>query len=224
MITIKNKSATLFKKIPVVRKTILITGLFIMPLFIMAQEKNEDKFHKLPIMISYGNQVVGLPYKNLFQAFNPAVFIGTEFSINKSRKHRLCQALGIGFITNEAMGNTITLNTDFCYRYTGKWGIFSDFSIGLGVLNQYQTREKYSINQTTGEYKKVKDFGKPAMLAEYSNSLGYDFSVKKNLPFAIFIKYNFIIQMPYFDFKLFPVMPQSVIQLGTIIKIRKNEK
>jgi hypothetical protein len=175
-------------------------------------------------MISYGNQVVGLPNQNLFQAFNPAVFAGTEFSYNKSRKHRLCQTLGIGFIANEAMGNTITLNTDFCYRYTCKLGFFSDFSLGLGVLNQYQTRQKYSINTTTGEYKKVKDFGKPAMLAGFSYSLGYDFSVKKNLPFSLFIKYNCFMQMPYFDFKLFPVMPQSVIQLGTIIKIRKNEK
>ncbi len=221
---IKNKAGTLIKRILIVRKTMIITGLFIMPLFIMAQEKSEDKFYKLPLMISYGNQVVGLPYQNLFQAFNPAVFIGTEFSYNKSRKHRLCQTLGIGLITNEAIGNTITLNTDFCYRYIGKLGIFSDFSVGLGVLNQYQTRQKYSINLTTGEYKKIKDFGKPAMMLEYNYSLGYDFSVKKNLPFSVFIKYNFFIQMPYFDFKAFPVMPQSVIQLGTIIKIRKNEK
>ncbi len=221
---IKNKSGTLIKRILVVRKTMIITSLFITPLFMMAQENTEVKFHKLPLMISVGNQVVGLPYQSLFQAFNPAVFAGTEFSYNKNRKHRLCQSLGIGFIRNEAIGNTITLNTDFCYRYTGKLGIYSDFSIGLGALSQYQTRQKYSINTTTGEYKKVKDFGKPAMLAEFSYSLGYDFSIKKNLPFSLFIKYNCFIQMPYFDFKLFPVMPQSIMQLGTIIKFRKNEK
>ena len=221
---IKNQSGTLIKRIRLVRKTILLTGLISMPLFIKAQENMEPKFCTLPLMISYGNQVVGLPYQNLFQAFNPSVFTGTEFSYNKSRKHRLCQTLGMGFIANEAIGNTITLNTDFCYRYTGKVGIFSDFSFGIGALNQYQRRAKYSIDPSTSEYKKVNDFGKPAVLAGYSYSIGYDFSVKKHLPFALFIKYNCFVQTPYFDYSLFPVMPQSVLQLGTIIKIRKNEK
>jgi hypothetical protein len=220
---IKNKSGIFITKKPLMRKIIII-GLLLMPFYTWAQENTKGTFHKLPFTISYGNQVVDLPYQNLFQAFNPAVFTGTEFGYNKSRKHRLCQTLGIGFITNESIGNTITLNTDFCYRYTGKIGVLSDFSLGLGVINQYQARQKYSINVTTGEYKKVKDFGKPAMLAEYNYSLGYDFSVKKNLPFSLFIKYTCFVQMPYFDFKAFPVMPQSVLQLGTIIKIRKNEK
>ncbi len=195
-----------------------------MPLFIMAQENTEVKFCKLPLLISSGNQTVGLPYQNLFHAFNPAFYAGTELSYNKSRKHRLCQNMSVGFIANEAVGNTITFSTDFCYRYTNKLGIFSDFSLGLGILNQIQTRKIYSINPTTGEYHRVKDFGKLAMLAEYSYSLGYDFSVRKNYPFSVFIKYNFFIQWPYFDFRMFPIMPQSVLQIGTTIKIRKNEK
>lgn len=208
------------------RKVIILLSLISVSLSIKAQNDaaQTDKYYKLPLQISFGNQCVGLAYQNLFSAFNPSLSVGTEIGYNKRIKHRISQTASIGFFANDVIGNTVSLSTDFCYRYNHKSGVFADISLGLGLLNQFHPRDIYEYNSTTGEYDKVKDFGKLAALLENGLSLGYDLSKTTKYPISIFVKHNFFIQSPYFDIKSFPIMPQSITQIGLKINIKKNEK
>jgi|GEM_PF-3034636 len=207
-------------------KFILCTCLLCISQLTKSQSNTIDsiEYYRFPLQVSFGNQCVGLPYQNVFSTFNPAFYLGTEVGYNKNRKHHICQTAGLGFYANEVIGNTITLNSDFCYRFTHKSGVFADISLGLGIINQFHPRDIYEYSPSTGAYDKVKDYGKLAILLENGLSLGYDLSYKTKIPISIFIKHNFFIQTPYFDLKSFPFMPQSITQIGLKIKIRKYEK
>ena len=207
-------------------KLILLAFLLITLPVITEARTNPDSTHyfKLPVRISLGSQVVGFPYENLFSSFNPTFSIGTEFRYNKSEKHRIYQTLNLGFSSSPQIGYKLMLNSDFCYRYTHSSGVFADISIGLGLANQYHPRETYKYNEATGEYDHVKDRGVFGLMLGYGMSLGYDFSRKTRIPVSVFVKNTFFVQSPYFDLKDFQIMPQSTIQIGFTIKIRKNEK
>ena len=199
--------------------------LLLLPFFTQAGPKPDSTHYcKYPVRISFGSQVVGFPYQNLFSAFHPVFSAGTEFRYNKNEKHRICQTLNIGYSFNEQIGNKLLLNSDFCYRYTHSSGVFADISMGLGLVDQYHPRKTYKYNSSTGEYDRVSDWGKFGIQLGYGMSLGYDLSRKTHYPVSLFVKNTFFIQSPYFDLKDFPVMPQSTVQIGVTIKIRKNEK
>ena len=199
--------------------------LVLLPFLSEAQTDAASTHHfRLPIRVSFGSQVVGFPFQNLFNAFNPYLSAGTEFRINKSEKHRLCQTVNLGASFSDEIGTKLFLNTDFCYRYTHSSGVFGDISLGIGLLNQYHSRKTYKFNSSTGEYDPVSDHGIFGVLFGYGMSLGYDFSRKTRYPVSVFVKNTFYIQSPYFDNKDFSIMPQSTIQIGLTFKIKKHEK
>lgn len=74
------------------------------------------QYYKQPVRLSFGNQVVGFPFQNLFTSFHPGLMAGTEFGYNKSEKHRICQTLNLGFSFSRQIGNNVMLSSDFCYR------------------------------------------------------------------------------------------------------------
>ncbi|MCX6266748.1 MAG: hypothetical protein NTW16_05235 [Bacteroidetes bacterium] len=205
----------------------LIIVVLLVSLTIIAEAQTDHAatpYFRLPIRVSFGSQAVGFPYQNLFSAFNPSFSAGTEFRYNKNETHRICQTLNVGFSVSDQIGSKVMLNSDFCYRYTHSSGVFADISIGLGLLNQFHARKTYQYNSSTGEYDKVKDYGTFGLMLGYGMSLGYDFSRKNRYPVSIFVKNTFYIQSPYFDMTNFPIMPQSTIQIGLTVKIRKHEK
>ncbi|MEI7725596.1 MAG: hypothetical protein WCK09_10860 [Bacteroidota bacterium] len=204
---------------------IFVLLMISMPVISEAQtDSASTRYFKLPARVSFGSQIVGFPYQNLFNAFNPYLSVGTEFRLNKSEKHRICQTLNLGMSFSDEIGTKIFLNSDFCYRYTHSTGIFGDISVGLGLLNQYHVRKTYKFNSSTGEYDKVSDHGIFGVFFGYGMSLGYDFSRKTRYPVSLFVKNTFYIQSPYFDNKDFSIMPQSTIQIGFTIKFKKHEK
>ena len=204
---------------------IFVFLLALMPWISEAQNNPAPvQYYKQPVRLSFGNQVVGFPFQNLFTSFHPGLMAGTEFGYNKSEKHRICQTLNLGFSFSRQIGNKVMLSSDFCYRYTHPSGAFAELSFGFGVLNQYHARETYKFNSSSGEYDRVGDPGKFGTMLGYGMGLGYDFSRKGGFPVSVFIKNTFFIQSPYFDLKDFPVMPQSTLQAGLTIKIRKHAK
>ena len=192
-----------------------------------AQSKNLSdsiQFQKISLQLSFGNQCVGFPYQNLFSAFNPSFSAGIEYRYNKNLKHSLIQTARFNFNGNQSIGNSFAFITEFRYRYTHKSAFFADASVGLGFLNQYHPREIYKLNTETGEYNKVKDKGKGGNVVGYGISVGYDFSKKTKYPVAVFIRNNFWIQTPYFETTMFPIIPQSITQIGLTYKFKRNEK
>lgn len=189
---------------------------------IWAQDNAGIKYSKFPLKIAFGNHAVGFPFQNSFDAFNPHRSVGTERCLNKNQKHHLFAASNLGFIRNKVIGNTITMDLDFGYRYTSKRGVFMEAALGLGVLDQFHPRVIYEQNTSDGTYKKIKDKGTFASLIGLKMGIGYDFSKNTDHPFRIGLAHNFFVQTTYFDVENFPIMPQSTTNILITYKFIKS--
>lgn len=203
------------------KKHLLILFLLLSSLFLRAQEKNQN-FYKFPLKVAIGNQIVGFPYQNLFQAINPSFSLGTELGLNKNSKHHLFLAANLGFINNKVIGDMITLGVDFGYRYTHKKGLFIEGSLGMGLLSQFHPRPVYEQNETTGIYEKVTDNGTLASFIGFNTGIGYDFTKKTKYPFRLGLTHYFFIQTTYFDIENFSIMPQSTTSIVLTYKFKKQ--
>ena len=204
------------------RKYLLILFALSSSYLIKAQDASPLAFYKFPLKINIGNHVVGFPFQNSFNAFNPHFSVGTELGLNKNQKHRLLLSSNLGFIRNKIIGNTITIDFDLGYRYNHKTSFFIETAFGLGALNQFHPRDIYKLNTTDGTYEKISDNGTFASLIEFKTGLGYDFSMNSTSPFRIGINHNFFIQTPYFDIENFPIMPQSTTNISITYKFKKK--
>jgi len=200
-------------------KFLLLIAAFLCSNFIKAQ--GDVAYSKFPLRIEIGNHVVGFPFQNSFNSFNPNFSVGTERGLNKSQKYHLFVSTDLGFIRNKVIGNTLTFDLNLGYRYTHRAGLFFETSLGLGILDQFHPREVYTLNESENRYEKSSDSGMFASLIGLKTGIGYDFSKKSNLPFRIGISHDFFIQAPYFDVANFPIMPQSTTNISFTYKFKK---
>lgn len=206
-----------------VKSTVLLGLLLILPCITYAQaDSSSRQYYRLPIIVTYGNQDVAFGLQNLFAAYNPSVALGTEIVYNKSQRHKIGQSAELGFIANETLGNKTSLSTAFFYRYCHRSGLFAGIELGLGLAQQYHPRQVYEYNAELRDYEKAKDTGISSLQAGYGLHLGYDFARNGDIPLSIFIKNNLVIQSPYLDLTTFPIMPQSITQLGLKIQLTKK--
>lgn len=190
-------------------------------LALQAQSEDEVSYSRFSAKAAIGNHAVGFPFQNSFSAINPHFSLGAEYGINKNPKNRFFAATNLGFIGNDVIGNTITLDLDLGYRFTHKSGLLFETDLGLGILNQYHPGDIYELDTSDGTYDKIKDKGTSASLVGFRMGLGYDLSRKSDFPFRLSLNHHFFIQSPYFDVKNFPIMPQSTTNITVTYKFKK---
>lgn len=191
--------------------------------FITPSYAQDGHHYKYPIKLMYGNHSVGTG-ENGFDNFNPNVVLETELQYNKSKRHKIGQTAGVGFSKNTVIGNKVYLKTATFYRYTHKIGAFVDIGIDLGMNQQFHPRDVYVYDEESGKYEAKNDYGITTVMGGFEIGLGYDFSEKEILPVSVFLRFNNYVQAPYLDLDVFPVMFQTVTQIGVNFKIKKNEK
>jgi hypothetical protein len=182
-------------------------------IFFLSQIKIYAIEQKFPVSASLINHTWAFPFQQVFRIkpFYPGGVAGTEYVYKENKRSRLFQTLNLGFFLNKTTGSAVFLASDFGYRYTTKFGVFADVSLGLGYLHAFYPRKIYRQNEQN-EYVKVHDIGKPVVMVSTSFSLGYDCSKKTSLPLSPFIKYQWFAQYPYFE--LIPIRPNGILHLG----------
>lgn len=203
------------------RKYVLMLLALSSAYLIKAQDVNPITYAKFPLKIAIGNHAVGFPFQNSFSAFNPHFSVGTELGLNRNSKHHLFVSSNLGFIRNNVIGNTITMDLDLGYRYTNKTGLFLETTLDLGILEQFHPRVIYEQNTTDHTYQKITDKGTFASLIGLKMGIGYDFSKNPKYPFRIGINHHFFIQTVYFDVANFPIMPQTTTNITITYKFKK---
>ncbi|HEX8546271.1 MAG TPA: hypothetical protein VF691_04870 [Cytophagaceae bacterium] len=184
-----------------------------------ATEINSSKYKKYPFIFSIGNHAVSMPfYRMLRKPFHPAFAIGTELTYKRGKHGLLSQTLNLGYFYNKYNATGLSVQTELAYRYTTGIGFFGDAFIGAGYLHTFRVRKIYEADGK-GDYVPVRDMGKPSVLASFSLGLGYDFSNKGHLPFALFARYQWFAQIPYVD--PLPFWPQAITSIGLRFYFRK---
>jgi len=189
-----------------------IIVLFI-PLLIFGGIKAENRL--FPVSVSVLNQSWAFPMSG-FTRFTP-LYPGVTTGIFRLRADRLFsfpQSAHLGYFYNNVAGSAAFLYVDQGIHFSPKCGFYADISLGLGYMQAFHPRDIY--RKENDVYEKVRDLGKPSFMFSFSQSIGYDLTIKFSMPIAPFIKYQWIASYPYFDM-VFPIRPSSMVHLGTLI-------
>lgn len=187
-----------------------------------AQDLSAIEYSRFPLKIAIGDHAVGFPYQHSFGTFNPYLSVGTERGLNRNQKHHLLASSNLGFIRNNVIGNTITIDFGLGYRYMHNIGLFIETALDLGLLDQFHPRDIYEQNTSDGSYEKISDRGTFSSLIGLKTGLGYDLSKNSKHPFRIGIDHNFFIQTSYFDVENFSIMPQTTTSISITYKFKKR--
>ena len=197
------------------KKTILIclALLIIGSLPIKAKNVFEKKKQDFPLSVSLSNHSWAFPFNNVFRVnpIYPGMAIGTEYYYRNREKNKLFQTAELGGFINNSSGSALYFNSNFGYRYTSKFGLMADASFGLGLYKTYHSRTTY-MQQTNGEYHKVKDKGSSSLSANISFGLGYDLSKVSSKKLMPFIRYQWIAGTEYWS--LIGMRPNGILQIG----------
>jgi len=193
----------------------IITALLILVILTgsgLAQDNPDEIKKQFPLELSLFNHAVTMPFDGFIMSpLHPGFSIGTEYGYTQGRLGRIFQNLHAGYYYNKYNAKAFFLKTEVGYRYTAGFGLFGDLSLGLGYLHSFHPREIFGLN-AQGEYEKVKDKGKSAVIFLASLGVGYDFSQKAGWPVSLFIRFQPYIQTPYNP--EISAFPQSLIHIG----------
>jgi hypothetical protein len=177
-------------------------------------EAKNTWFEKHPVDFAAGNFSVGMPFSKVFiKKFYPMITLGTEFYYRNKNHSQIFQTVRAGGYYNKYSTSAIFVNTEIGYRYTFGFGLFADANLGVGYSHLFRPGAIYKLN-SDGEYEQVRDWGKSSLMADYSLSIGYDFSRLLRKPVSVFLRYGNYLQLLYSKPDI-PVLPQNSFQIGT---------
>ena len=182
----------------------LKTGIFILALIYctscMAQCDSIKDF-------SAGHMNLKLAY--ISTIIYPGVTAGIEFPVNninktvfRNQKFVRCISkvryisFNINWYHHPDFHDNAYLTAEWVMRRTRYTGFISEFSIGPGFSRTFLGGTTYRVDDN-GNVSIVKFAGYNYALLTIGEGFGYDFSMKKEMPFAVFAKMNIISMFPY---------------------------
>lgn len=189
---------------------------------LQAQESSQFKIRKtnyrnFPIVVGVQFHSLSLPFKDAGASFsNIGLRLGTEISYNG--RQNWTQGFTIGGYHNKHAGSGAFAFTQTIYRPTIFNNVFAEVKAGLGVAHNFHPVDAYK--QENGQWMNAGKKGKTMLLAPVGIGFGYN-GYKNGTYFSPFISYELFLSKDYND--LLPLVPGSVIQIGTRIHLKKNK-
>ena len=105
--------------------------------------------------------------------------------------------------------DNLYLTAEWVMRRTNSKGIVSEFACGPGLSRTFLGGTTYRVSES-GDVSVVKFAGYTYALITIGGGLGYDFSIKKEMPFSALAKMNLISMFPYNS----TIYVRPVLELG----------
>jgi hypothetical protein len=153
------------------------------------------------------------PY-NLKLSYNssliyPGVSTGIEFPLYSLKNKEVTKVLqgkiltryrlisgNLNWYHHPSFHDNLYITFEWVMRRTTVKGFISEFSLGPGYSRTFISGTTYRVN-SNGDISVIKLAGYNYALVTFGGGVGYDFSVKKQLPFSAFAKMNIISMFPY---------------------------
>ncbi len=193
-----------------------LTGLIfsIFSLAIKAQVQQPKQYRNFPLVVSMQFHSLSFPFKNVKSNFsNVGIGLGTEIALGST--HAWAQQFNFLWYRNKNAGNGIGFYTQSSWRPTIVSHIYTEAKIGFGAL--YAFRPVESFKQENGQWVSAQHQGKWLPIVPIGISLGYN-KFSRNTYIAPFVSYQLMLMGNYN--KVLPVVPNTLIQIGSIIHFK----
>jgi hypothetical protein len=122
--------------------------------------------------------------------------------------------LNVGYYHHETFHDNLFLLSEWQFRRQKSRGWFREFAPGLGVSKTFLGGTTYTVDDKNNVSIK-KAAGYTYGMFSLSSGFGYDFSVKKDKPFKLYIKTSLLFMAPYNSF----VYLRPTVELGVNYKL-----
>lgn len=184
----------------------------------IAQERS------IPLSVSIFNNGTSLPGKGYGGVFSktvhPGITLGTAHQYRKGRRTELFQTLKLGYFYHRHNQHGVQLYTELGYRYFITGGLYADGLLGAGYMHSFADVQQFRLED--GRYVKKANWGRPQLMGSVSLALGYDLQARSNIPFKLFLQYQFWLQTPFVN-KYVPLLPNTALHLGLIYTLKTNK-
>ena len=190
--------------------------LFLFALFYASaaftQGKDNKEKHRVTLLLQFGNQRVGMPFKEILkQPRHVYIGVGAERIWKSKGKLNTYQTIHIGVFENNASGNGYFVLSNYGYQYNVTSKFFLSGEAGLGFTHIFRPTSVYQL-EPDGSYKHITDRGK--IHPDINFNLRFGYQPKK---IGVFLNYNIFGEFLY-SRDLF-VYPQTLISTGIRYKI-----
>jgi hypothetical protein len=182
----------------------LRTGFFI--LFILrvslcqAQEDSIPKlpFHNYDLKSGYLSSLI---YPGVSTGFEYLIFRKVPQPSKMNRDTRILKrdryiSASLNWYHHTDFHDNFYLTVEWLRRKTKSGGFISELSFGPGFSRSFMGGTTYRVDNY-GNVSVVKHAGYNYALLTVGGGVGYDYSVKKNLPYLLFAKMNLLSMFPY---------------------------
>lgn len=150
---------------------------------------------------------IELPFRK--RIINKTKKLGKERHLFKERLF----STNLGWYHHSTFHNNLYITAGFTMRRTNQKGLFTEFSPELGYSRTFLGGTTYQVNEN-GNVSIKKMAGYNYALVSLGVGLGYDFSVSKSKPIAIYSKINMLTMFPYNS----TIYIRPTVELGIIYK------
>jgi len=147
--------------------------------------------------------------------YHPGFEIGTGFSWQAKEKHEWFQAFRFGYSYHRFVQHSISLYSEFGYRYRFLKSFSAESSLGAGYLHAIPDVDVFVL-KPDGTYKKKTNLGHPQAMA--CLSVGVDKKITSGGT-TIFLNYQQRLQFPFIK-SYVPLLPSNLVMLGVTFKLK----
>lgn len=197
------------------KKQLFFYGIILLTISQAHAQQSEWKFGISTIKESFF-----YPSKSNFSApYHPGFSILGERLIKARAKSEKVLSLEGGFYHHKYFQNGIFLLGGLNYRYPIKSKLKVSWGPRLGYLHTFSPSGKY--RHSDGEYKQVKDLGRPTGMAGLALGVEYPIINSKDLNKVIdlFFNYQVLVEGPFAPSAGVPVVPHTFLSLGIKTKL-----
>ncbi len=182
----------------------LRTGIFILTMFCYTLcHAQSDSINKLPdrpyeLKLSYNSSLI---YPGISAGVEFPIGLPKEQEVGKQSHHKSVIKDkyidgNLNWYHHPGFHDNLYLTAEWVMRRTRIKGFFSEFSSGAGYSRTFLGGTTYKVDDN-GNVSVLKLAGYNYALITIGGAFGYDFSVKKQLPFSAFAKMNMFAMFPY---------------------------
>lgn len=165
------------------------------PLLVLAQSKNDLSANG--ISLSYMGSINSPGFKvGYVKLLNSYVSSTDTLKISKSYSKERYLSYNLGMYHHPTFHNNIFTQIEWNIRRQRNKGFFFEFAPGAGLSRTFLSSPTFEVDNA-GNVSKVPMAGNFYALLSVSGSMGYNFSLRGNLPGKVFLKPSLNFLLPY---------------------------
>lgn len=183
----------------------------------VSAQKHKLSYYSIAFTTLHTDYPFGSFSKLFTKEYHPGVELATGFNWKTKTKHDWFQAFKFGYSYHRFVQHSLSLYSEFGYRYKFLKTFSAESKIGAGYLHAIPDEDIFVL-RPDGTYKKKTNVGRPQAMASFG--LGISKKIASSGT-SIFLDYQQRLQFPFIK-SYVPLLPDNMLVLGVKLHLKNR--